>query len=61
MYEEYMKKNAAYLAYGHHIQQIHRERRQSGSNDANPEYIAALRRIMKNAGVNYQTAGIRQD
>ena len=31
-------------------------RGKSGSNDANAEYIAKLRRIMDDAGVKYQTA-----
>lgn len=57
MYEEvYEKKNAAYLAYGPVFNKYTGKGGKSGSNDANPEYIAALRRIMKNAGVNYQTA-----
>lgn len=57
MYEEvYEKKNAAYLAYGPVFNKYTGKGGKGGSNDANPEYIAALRRIMKNAGVNYQTA-----
>lgn len=57
MYDEvYEKKNAAYLACGPVFNKYTGKGGKSGSNDANPEYIAALRQIMKDAGVNYQTA-----
>ncbi|MGF0017863.1 aminopeptidase [Sporofaciens sp. SGI.106] len=57
MYEEvYEKKNAAYLARGPVFNKYTGSGGKSGSNDANPEYIAQLRKIMEDAGVSFQTA-----
>ena len=55
MYEDvYEKRNAAFLARGPVFNKYTGGK--SGSNDANPEYIAQLRQIMEEAGVNFQTA-----
>ena len=57
MYESvYEKKNAAYLAHGLVFNKYTGSRGKNGSNDANPEYIASLRKIFADAGVNFQTA-----
>lgn len=57
MYENvYEKKNSAYLAHGLVFNKYTGSRGKNGSNDANPEYIASLRRILGDAGVNFQTA-----
>ena len=57
MYEEvYEKKNAAYLTRGPVFNKYTGSGGKSGSNDANPEYIAQLRKIMEDAGVSFQTA-----
>ena len=57
MYEEvYEKKNAAYLARGPVFNKYTGSGGKSGSIDANPEYIAQLRKIMEDAGVSFQTA-----
>ncbi|MBD5550578.1 MAG: aminopeptidase [Lachnospiraceae bacterium] len=50
------KKNIAYLGGGMVIHKFTGSRGKSGSNDANAEYIAYLRRIMDAAKVNTQTA-----
>ena len=50
------KKNAAYLGRGMSFNKFTGSRGKSGSNDANAEYIAALRRIFDEAGVAFQTA-----
>lgn len=50
------KNNAAYLAHGLVFNKFTGARGKSGSNDANAEYMAELRRIMDDAGVHYQTA-----
>ena len=50
------KKNTAFLGRGVCFNKFTGSRGKSGSNDANPEYIAQLRRIMEENGVNYQTA-----
>lgn len=50
------KKNAAFLGNGIVFNKYTGARGKSGCNDANPEYIAELRRILDEAEVNYQTA-----
>ncbi len=52
----YEKKNSAFFANGLVFNKFTGARGKSGSNDANPEYIANLRNIMDNNGVAYQTA-----
>ncbi|MCI9024561.1 MAG: aminopeptidase [Dorea sp.] len=57
MYEEvFEKKNAAYMAHGPVFNRYTGVGGKSGSNEANAEYVASLRKVMKEAGVNYQTA-----
>ena len=50
------KKNAAFLGRGLCFNKFTGSRGKGGSSDANAEYIAALRRVMDDAGVAYQTA-----
>ena len=50
------KKNAAYLGHGITFNKYTGSRGKGGSNDANPEYIAKLRRVMEENQVAYQTA-----
>ena len=50
------KKNTAFLGRGVCFNKYTGSRGKSGSSDANPEYIAQLRRIMEDAGVAYQTS-----
>ncbi len=50
------KKNAAFLGRGVCFNKYTGSRGKSGSNDANPEYIAQLRRILDDADVSFQTA-----
>lgn len=50
------KKNAAYLGKGMVFNKYTGSRGKSGSNDACAEYIGALRRILDDAGVCWQTA-----
>ncbi len=50
------KKNAAFLAQGLTFNKFTGSRGKSGSNDANPEYIAGLRKTMDDAGVRFQFA-----
>ena len=50
------KKNAAYFGRGLVFNKYTGSRGKSGSNDANGEYIAALRRTMDEAQVAYQFA-----
>ena len=52
----YEPKNAAYFGKGLVFNKYTGSRGKSGSNDANPEYIAHLRNILSNGGVAYQTA-----
>lgn len=49
-------KNAAYLGKGVVFNKYTGARGKSGCNDANPEYIAWLRKIMDENNVNYQTS-----
>ena len=50
------KKNVAYLSHGMVFNKFTGSRGKSGSNDANAEYIAFIRKIMDDAGVTFQTA-----
>jgi aspartyl aminopeptidase len=50
------KKNSAYFAQGMVFNKFTGSGGKSGSNDANPEYIAELRRILEENQVAYQTA-----
>lgn len=50
------KNNAAYLSHGLVFNKFTGARGKSGSNDANAEYLADIRRIMDDADVHYQTA-----
>ncbi len=50
------KKNAAFLGRGVCFNKFTGARGKSGSNDANPEFIARLRAILDDDGVAYQTA-----
>ena len=57
MYESvYEKKNAAYFGRGIVFNKYTGVRGKSGSNDANAEYLAYLRRVMEKHGVSFQTA-----
>ena len=49
-------KNTAYLGQGIAFNKYTGSRGKSGSNDANPEYIARLRTIMDEDNIYYQTA-----
>lgn len=56
-YPEVMEKNnTAYLGHGITFNKYTGARGKSGSNDANPEYIAWLRKIMEKNQVSFQTA-----
>ena len=50
------KKNSAFLGKGVCFNKYTGARGKSGSNDANAEYMAKLRKWMEDAKVNYQTA-----
>lgn len=50
------KKNASYCGHGVVFSKFTGSRGKSGSNDANAEYLAVLRKIMDDNKVNYQTA-----
>ncbi|MGI6707180.1 MAG: aminopeptidase [Clostridia bacterium] len=50
------KRNTAYLGKGVVLNKYTGTRGKSGSNDANPEYIAEIRRIMDKHGVSWQTS-----
>ena len=52
----YEKKNTAYFAKGLVFSKYTGARGKSGCNDANPEFIAWLRKIMEKNNVSYQTA-----
>ncbi|MCR5251450.1 MAG: aminopeptidase [Lachnospiraceae bacterium] len=52
----YEKKNSAYFGKGLVFNKFTGSRGKSGSNDANPEFIARIRRVLDDAGVAYQTA-----
>lgn len=48
--------NAAYLSYGLVFNKYTGSRGKSGSNDANPEYYAWIRKVMDEASVNWHNA-----
>lgn len=50
------KKNVAFLSHGMVFNKFTGSRGKSGSNDANAEYLAFIRKIMDDADVSYQTA-----
>ena len=50
------KRSAALLSRGLSFNKYTGSRGKSGSNDANPEYIGQLRRVLDEAGVAYQFA-----
>ena len=50
------KKNSAYFGKGLVFNKYTGARGKSGSNDANPEYMAKLRKIMDDNNVSWQTA-----
>ena len=50
------KKNAAYLGKGIVFNKYTGARGKSGSNDANPEYMAEIRKILEDDNIYYQTA-----
>lgn len=52
----YDKDNASFLGAGVTFQKYTGARGKSGASDANPEFIAKVRNVMKNANVNYQMA-----
>lgn len=49
-------KNAAYFGYGIVFNKYTGSRGKSGSNDANPEYYAFIRKTMDEAGVSWQSS-----
>ncbi|WP_026507286.1 aminopeptidase [Butyrivibrio sp. MC2013] len=49
-------KNAAFLGGGIVFNKFTGSRGKSGSNDSNAEYLAAIRKVCDDAGVNFQTA-----
>ena len=54
--EAYEKKNSAYFGHGIVYNKYTGARGKSGSNDANAEYFAWVRRVMDDADVAFQTA-----
>lgn len=52
----YEKKNAAYFGRGMVFNKFTGSRGKSGSNDANAEFMAQIRRILEDSKVAYQTA-----
>lgn len=50
------RRNCAFFGKGLTFNKFTGARGKSGSNDANPEYIARIRRILDEEGVDYQTA-----
>ncbi len=50
------KKNSAFLGNGMVFNKFTGSRGKSGSNDANAEYVAHLRKVMDDRGIIYQTA-----
>lgn len=50
------KKNCAYFGYGSVLNKYTGSRGKSGSNDANPEFIARLRDIFDRNNITFQTA-----
>ena len=57
MFEKYFeKKNSAYLANGLVFNKYSGSGGKAGANDANPEYMAWLRKVMEEHHVIFQTA-----
>lgn len=54
--EAFEKKNSAYLGKGLVFNKYTGSRGKSGSSDANPEFMAAIRRVMDDNQVAFQTA-----
>ena len=54
--DAFEKRSASFMGRGVVFSKFTGSRGKSGSNDANAEYLAALRRIMDDNGVNYQMA-----
>lgn len=54
--DSFDKKNAAIFGEGMVFNKFTGSRGKSGSNDANAEYLAAIRKVLDDAGVFYQTA-----
>jgi aspartyl aminopeptidase len=54
--ELFDKKNSAQLNYGIAFNKYTGSRGKSGSNDANPEFIAQIRNILDNKNISYQFA-----
>ena len=52
--DAFEKKNAALISKGMCFNKYTGSRGKSGSNDANPEYIAHIRKVLDDAGVSYQ-------
>lgn len=50
------KKNAAFFGHGIVLNKYTGARGKSGSNDANPEYIAEIRKVFDDANICWQTA-----
>ncbi len=50
------RKNSAFLGQGICFNKYTGSRGKGGCNDANPEYIAELRKLMDEANINYQTS-----
>lgn len=50
------KKNSSYFGRGMVFSKFTGSRGKSGSNDANAEYIASIRKVMDEANINYQLA-----
>ena len=59
--EAFEKRSSAFFANGITFNKFTGSRGKSGSNDANAEYIAALRKAMDDAGVAYQFAELGRD
>jgi aspartyl aminopeptidase len=49
-------KNSCYLGHGLTFNKYTGSRGKGGSNDADAEYVATIRRVMNGAGVHFQTA-----
>lgn len=54
--DAFEKRSASFMGHGVVFNKFTGSRGKSGSNDANAEYLAALRRIMEDNNVNYQMA-----
>ena len=52
--DAFEKRSAAFLSRGMTFNKFTGSRGKSGSNDSNAEYVAAVRKIMDDAGVSYQ-------